>query len=120
MFGPDQPVILHLLEVEPAMKTLQGVVMELLDCTFPLLEVRVMWAPFTHPPPTHARAQVHRTCCTPLAAWRLSARSANVLLACGALAGLLLGVVATSDLKEGFDSVEADLLDGAKPRGPSM
>jgi len=50
------------------MKTLQGVVMELLDCAFPLLE----------------------------------------------------GVVATSDLKEGFDSVEAALLVGAKPRGPGM
>jgi len=37
MLGPDQPVILHLLEVTPAMKTLEGVVMELRDCAFPLL-----------------------------------------------------------------------------------
>ena len=37
MFGPHQPVILHLLEIEPALKVLQGVVMELEDCAFPLL-----------------------------------------------------------------------------------
>src|SRR5438477_3394399 len=38
MFGPDQPVILHLLEIEPALPALQGVVMELDDCAFPLLK----------------------------------------------------------------------------------
>jgi malate dehydrogenase len=38
MFGPDQPVILHLLEIEPALKALSGVVMELEDCAFPLLQ----------------------------------------------------------------------------------
>jgi hypothetical protein len=37
MFGPDQPVILHLLEIEPALKALHGVLMELDDCAFPLL-----------------------------------------------------------------------------------
>jgi len=37
MLGPDQPVILHLLEIPPAMPALQGVVMELNDCAFPLL-----------------------------------------------------------------------------------
>ena len=37
MFGPDQPVVLRLLEIEPAMGALQGVVMELDDCAFPLL-----------------------------------------------------------------------------------
>jgi malate dehydrogenase len=37
MFGPDQPVILHLLEIEPALPALNGVVMELDDCAFPLL-----------------------------------------------------------------------------------
>ncbi|MEM6821995.1 MAG: malate dehydrogenase [Verrucomicrobiota bacterium] len=40
MFGPKQPVILQLLEipVEPAMKALEGVAMELDDCAFPLLK----------------------------------------------------------------------------------
>src|SRR5215213_2429102 len=38
MFGPEQPVILHLIEIEPALKALQGVVMELDDCAFPLLK----------------------------------------------------------------------------------
>lgn len=37
MLGPDQPVILHLLEIPPAMNAVQGVVMELEDCAFPLL-----------------------------------------------------------------------------------
>ena len=37
MFGPEQPVILRLLEIEPAMKALEGVAMELDDCAFPLL-----------------------------------------------------------------------------------
>ena len=37
LFGPDQPVHLHLLEITPALPTLQGVVMELDDCAFPTL-----------------------------------------------------------------------------------
>ena len=37
MLGPDQPVILQLLEIPPAMDALNGVVMELNDCAFPLL-----------------------------------------------------------------------------------
>ena len=38
MLGKDQPVILQLLEITPALKALQGVVMELRDCAFPLLQ----------------------------------------------------------------------------------
>src|SRR5712672_146325 len=38
MFGPNQPIILHLIEIEPALPALQGVVMELDDCAFPLLK----------------------------------------------------------------------------------
>jgi len=37
LLGPDTPVVLRLLEIEPAMKSLAGVVMELDDCAFPLL-----------------------------------------------------------------------------------
>ena len=37
MLGPDQPVILQLLEITPALPALQGVVMELKDCAFPTL-----------------------------------------------------------------------------------
>ncbi|HET7721962.1 MAG TPA: malate dehydrogenase, partial [Acidimicrobiales bacterium] len=37
MLGPDQPVILQLLEITPALQALNGVVMELDDCAFPLL-----------------------------------------------------------------------------------
>lgn len=38
MLGADQPVILHLLEITPALGALNGVVMELNDCAFPLLK----------------------------------------------------------------------------------
>jgi len=37
VFGPDQPVILHLIEVPPVLKALTGVQMELDDCAFPTL-----------------------------------------------------------------------------------
>ncbi|GIK72654.1 MAG: malate dehydrogenase [Chloroflexota bacterium] len=42
LFGPDQPVVLQLLEIAPAMKALEGVAMELDDCAFPLLSSMVL------------------------------------------------------------------------------
>ncbi len=42
LFGTDQPVILQLLEITPAMKALEGVAMELDDCAFPLLSGMVL------------------------------------------------------------------------------
>ena len=44
MLGPDQPVILQMLEIEPALGALQGVAMELEDCAFPLLHGMVQTA----------------------------------------------------------------------------
>jgi malate dehydrogenase len=42
LLGPDQPVALHILEVADVLKALEGVVMELEDCAFPLLrEIRI-------------------------------------------------------------------------------
>ena len=38
LFGPDTPVQLRLLEITPALTSLEGVVMELDDCAFPLLD----------------------------------------------------------------------------------
>jgi malate dehydrogenase len=38
MLGPEQPVVLQLLEIGPALPALEGVAMELDDCAFPLLE----------------------------------------------------------------------------------
>src|SRR3954467_13415781 len=38
MFGKDRPVALHLIEIPPALPALEGVVMELHDCAFPLLQ----------------------------------------------------------------------------------
>jgi len=37
LFGPEQPIVLHLLEIPQAMHVLNGVVMELQDCASPLL-----------------------------------------------------------------------------------
>src|SRR5882757_7743712 len=38
MFGPDQPIALSLIEIPNALAALEGVVMELHDCAFPLLK----------------------------------------------------------------------------------
>ena len=38
MLGPDQPVILQLLEITPALEALKGAVMEIEDCAFPLVQ----------------------------------------------------------------------------------
>ena len=37
LLGPEQPIVLRLLEITPALSPLQGVVMELNDCAYPLL-----------------------------------------------------------------------------------
>ena len=37
VFGPEQPIALNLIEIEPALGALEGVIMELEDCAFPLL-----------------------------------------------------------------------------------
>lgn len=42
VFGPDQPVILQMLEITPALGALEGVAMELTDCAFPLLRGMVL------------------------------------------------------------------------------
>lgn len=42
MLGPDQPVILQLLEITPALDALNGVAMELHDCAFPLVQDIIM------------------------------------------------------------------------------
>jgi len=68
MFGPDQTVQLQLIEIPPALGALDGVVMELQDCAFPLLK----------------------------------------------------GIVATSDLDEGFRGVNWALLVGSVPRKAGM
>jgi malate dehydrogenase len=42
LLGPDQPVVLQLLEIPPAMDALRGVAMELDDCAFPLVSGTVL------------------------------------------------------------------------------
>jgi malate dehydrogenase len=68
LFGPNQPVILHLIDVEPAMPIVEGVVMELDDCASPLVK----------------------------------------------------GIVATSNLEQGFRGVNWALLIGSVSRKPGM
>lgn len=47
LLGPDQPIALHLLEIPEALESLKGVVMELQDCAYPLLqEVRIGSDPY--------------------------------------------------------------------------
>ncbi|MBI2743722.1 MAG: malate dehydrogenase [Chlamydiales bacterium] len=47
VFGADQPIALHILEIESSIPALQGVVMELEDCAFPLLkEINIGSDPF--------------------------------------------------------------------------
>jgi hypothetical protein len=38
VFGSEQPLILHLLDIQPAMGVLGGLLMELDDCAFPLVK----------------------------------------------------------------------------------
>src|SRR5438132_10484647 len=47
MLGPDQPVELHLIEIPQALTALEGVVMELQDCAFPLVSSVVPTADLT-------------------------------------------------------------------------
>jgi malate dehydrogenase len=42
IFGPNRKVILQLLEIPPAMTTLEGVAMELDDCSFPTLQEMIL------------------------------------------------------------------------------
>src|ERR1700734_1153816 len=48
LLGPDTPVVLRLLEIEPAMKALEGVAMELDDCAYPLLADRETTSDLSH------------------------------------------------------------------------
>ena len=48
MLGPDQPIILQLIEMPPALDSLKGVEMELRDCAFPLLHDIICTADVNH------------------------------------------------------------------------
>lgn len=48
MLGPDQPIILHLLDIEPAKNSLEGLRMELIDGAYPLLESESLGRVVTH------------------------------------------------------------------------
>ena len=46
MLGPDQPVILHLLDIPPAQASLEGVKMEIIDAAFPLVQGKLVCCGF--------------------------------------------------------------------------
>jgi len=65
MLGPDQPVILHLLDIPPAAQSMDGVKMELIDAALPLVHGAAL-SPALSPcnsfqPPL---GQGQRTCCS--------------------------------------------------------
>src|SRR3954462_1334567 len=61
IFGPEQPLILHLIEIEPALPALGGVVMELDDCAFRLLKSVAATSPLPPPlPPAPSASQAAR------------------------------------------------------------
>jgi malate dehydrogenase len=95
MFGPNQPVILHLIEIpdEKAMKALGGVIMELEDCAFPLLKgcvptsdlnegfKGVNWALLVGARPRTAKSSPARAQPSPATPRKMSARSSSAIRA---------------------------------------
>jgi len=88
--GPDQPIILHLLDIPPMMDKLKAVEMELHDCAFPLLKGREK----KNLPP------VNGCIC--------------------AKYFFQSGIVATTDVKTAFEKVDYAFLVGAFPRKDGM
>jgi len=91
VFGPNQPIILHLLDIPPMMGALQGVVMEIEDCALPLVQS------------THSL----------LSFWTIT----NLYII---KSEYYAGVVATDDLEKAFKGIEAAFLVGAVPRKQGM
>ena len=98
MLGPDQPVILHMLDIEPAAEALKGVKMELIDAAFPLL--RGM------PHDSHLLSD-------------LKIFSFEIFL-CFLVYAVLIGVVATTDVAEACEGVNIAVMVGGFPRKEGM
>ena len=75
LLGDDQPIVLRLLEIEPALKVLEGVVMELDDCAFPLLH-DIVPPPTSRPPSTARRGPCSSAPCRARPAWSAATCSA--------------------------------------------
>lgn len=95
MLGPDQPVILHMLDIEPAAEALNGVRMELIDAAFPLLKGLSLKLTF-------------------LLTWL----NQNCLLRF--LYSVSIGVIATSDVVEACKDVDIAVMVGGFPRKEGM
>lgn len=94
MLGPDQPVILHMLDIEPAAEALNGVKMELIDAAFPLL-----------------RGMILR--------WMLASLNSTFNLMVDRMCGWT-GVVATTDAIEACKGVDIAIMVGGFPRKEGM
>jgi malate dehydrogenase len=97
MLGPDQPVILQMLEIPPALPALDGVAMELDDCAFPLLAGMVKTAE-----PEEAFADVDVALLVGAMPRKAGMERADLLEANGAIftvQGKALNAVASRDVK---------------------
>lgn len=93
LLGPNKPVILHLLDIPQMVEALNGVVLEIEDCSLPL--VAGMF-------PTNSFLLYNLL-------------SLKKLCGCGIYC-IYSGIVATTDVKEAFTGVDYALLVGAMPR----
>ena len=76
LLGPDQPIVLRLLEIEPAMRVLEGVVMEIDDCAFPLVHDIVRHVRPAGPRSTARRGRCSSARCRARRAWSAATSSA--------------------------------------------
>lgn len=90
MLGPDQPVIIHMLDIEPAAEALNGVKMELIDAAFPLLKGK-----FIH-------------------------KGLNLSVGFLDMCYTTTGVVATTDVVEACKGVDIAVMVGGFPRKEGM
>lgn len=109
MLGPDQPVVLHLLDIEPAAQALEGVKMELMDAAFPLLRGAYLLKMLER--------YVISTCLLSLAGGRCSPALCTHAHAC--YCGNV-GVVASTNVEEVCKGVDVAVMLGGFPRKAGM
>ena len=97
VFGPDQPVILHLLDIAPMMGVLGGVAMEIDDCAFPIVKGEFLWNKYILTCYNFTNFWID-DCALPL----------------------VKGVVCTDNPEVGFKDVDAAFMVGAMPRREGM
>jgi hypothetical protein len=116
MLGPNTPVVLHLLDIEPAAQALQGVKMELLDAAFPLLQGA--WAtPAAELFASHAVSTAWIwLCCPPPLLTSPAVPFPSTLSAPASCTG----VVASTNVEEACKGVDVAVMLGGFPRKAGM